>query len=334
MENVTQEAKNMELKVIENIQRFAWNFNDVKAALQERIEKYTDLVVTDDNVKDMEKTQREIASLRVKMETFRKKVKNDLDNPYRTFDLQMMDLKKIIAEAEDPIKDQLDKYERRRIESAKEELLKYAAETAQGIGLREENAHITILAKWTNRTAKKNQTRQEICAELDRLLVDQTNQDDAELLAAQKADLIAQLCESTSELYSLATPVTPLNVAHLTQGAGIADLAGVIKGHCHNRAEIERQAAEQARQLEEAKAAAEVRRQEAAEEAKRKAAEQALVRDEPQTKQAHPAAARVPAKYDLTLSFANLTVAQAQELCAYIKSVGITFEVISKERVA
>lgn len=329
MENVTEEAKAMELKVIDQVQRFTWNFEEVKAALSERIEKYTGLVVTDENLKDMEKTKKEIASLRVKVDAFRRQVKKDLDAPYKAFDLQVTELNRIISAAEEPIKDQLDKYEQQRIAAVRQELLKYAAQTALGMGLREENAHITIPAKWTQRTAKKTEVRQAICAELDRLLMEQNNRDAAEALAKQKAELVEQLCVSTSELYSLSTPVTPGEIAYLVEDAGIAEIPDIIKARCKERAEVELKAADQARQIAEAQAAAEAAAKEAA---RQKVEQKAQETAKTQPSTTIPRVTDRPAQYDLTLKFSGITVEQAVALCSYIKAQQLVVVTVEKRR--
>ena len=65
----------LELTVLENIQKLTWNFEDIKKELTASIEKYSNLVVSETNLKEMESTGREIAGLRVKIGKFKTMVK-------------------------------------------------------------------------------------------------------------------------------------------------------------------------------------------------------------------------------------------------------------------
>ena len=61
----------MELQVLNNVAgRIEWDADAAKSAITAVIAPYRDLVVTDDNVKDMEKAQKELASMRRKIEQY------------------------------------------------------------------------------------------------------------------------------------------------------------------------------------------------------------------------------------------------------------------------
>lgn len=305
-------TEKMELQVLESDFKFAWNFEDVKASLADYTEKYVGLVVSEDNLKEMEATGREVASLRTKVEKFRKAVKADMDKPYKAFEKQVDELKTIISNIENPIKDQLQKYEDERIAKVKDELLKYVTETAKSIGLREDNAHISILAKWTNRTAKKTDVRQEICVELDHRLAEQRNEDNRIYLEKQKEELLTQLCASNSELFSLQTPLIPREIKHLTNDAQLNELADIVKNECKERAERELKVANSVMQATIPQAQPEVQI--------------------PNKKDTGPMKQNNPVTFELVLKFSSLTVEQAKNLCAFCKNAGISCTTLSKKR--
>ena len=302
----------MELQVLESDFKFAWNFEDVKANLADFTEKYVGLVVSEDNLKEMESTGREVASLRTRVEKFRKAVKADMDKPYKVFEKQVDELKIIISNVENPIKNQLQKYEDERIAKAKDELLKYAAETAKSIGLQEDNAHISILAKWTNRTAKKTEVRQEICAELDRRLLEQTNEDNRIALEKQKEELLTQLCVSNSELFSLQTPLIPREIRHLTNDAQLNELSDIVKNECKERAEREMKVVNSVMQATIPQAQPEVQI--------------------PSEKDTTPTEQSKHVTYEVVLKFSSLTAEQAKNLCAFCKNAGISCTTLSRKR--
>lgn len=241
MKNITNDVDNtLELQVIESSQIFKFNFEEIKVALTQRTEKYKDLVVTEDNLKDMEKEQKEITSLRTKLESFRKSEKKKLEDPIKSFEMQVKDLQKIIASVEEPLADQLKKYELDRVNKVKEDINSEAKEYALRVGLREQYLFDFIIPReLTNRGAGKAKKLKAIHELIDQLMIRQNNDDTTKILEEQKQELIKQLCISSSELYSLNTPVCPADVAHLTKDAQAAEIPELIKNHCKKRAEVE-----------------------------------------------------------------------------------------------
>ena len=77
----------------------------------------------------------------------------------------------IIAEAENPLSDQLKKYETQRISDAGKKVNAIAKKIAEEIGLREEFfIQFEMDGSWLNRTAKKADVVKGVTAELQRLM--------------------------------------------------------------------------------------------------------------------------------------------------------------------
>ncbi|MBU2704181.1 hypothetical protein Ga0466249_005335, partial [Sporomusaceae bacterium BoRhaA] len=150
----------MEPKIIKDVHEFTWNFSDIKANLSGYISKYTGLVVTEDNLKDMEAAQKEIAGVRTKIDGFRKTVKKKLEEPYKQFESEIKELQALIEQAEKPLKEQIDKYEEARVVKLESELLTFAENTSNNLGLRPEYVgKFSIQSAWIKRTAKITTTR-------------------------------------------------------------------------------------------------------------------------------------------------------------------------------
>ena len=130
------------------------NFEDVKNNLQTITEKYKGLVVTDQNQKDMEKTLREVVSLRTSIQKFEVNGKRKLRRPMDQFADACKELLKIVNEAERPLREQLDAYEAKRQEGVTKVILHKYEEMAFDAGIREEFRSCEILSKWMNKTAK------------------------------------------------------------------------------------------------------------------------------------------------------------------------------------
>lgn len=243
-----QEEKGLSVlpKVTENIQKFAWNYEYFKAELQQHIQQYKGLVVNEENLPDMEKTKRDIASLRVRLSKFKTQIKAELDKPYKAFDGQMKELFSLVEDAEKPLSDQLEKYENQRRASKEYELLQYIADKAAEMGLEEKySSQIVIDHKWLNRTQKWSDTENDILQRLAWHLDIQAQERQADLFREQKAEMAKLLCQSLSA--GLATPLTYEEVANrIEQMQDILQVKSFIEQEVAKRKEREERAAQQA----------------------------------------------------------------------------------------
>lgn len=243
--NVTEIEKSSnvtDLKIISNEHKFVWNFADIKQNLNSHIEKYVGLVVTEENLKDMESTQKEISSIRTKIDGFRKEVKKKMEEPYKIFEGEVKELLQLIEKAETPLKKQILEYENDRIAKKEVEFKNFAQTTATDMGVREEYFKLTIPSKWTNRTARESSVKREIVAEINSMLETQRRNDEALELQRQKEEMIIAVCAVHS--IGLKTPVTPSDIDHLIVNAELAAIPNIIMAECQKRAEMERKAAE------------------------------------------------------------------------------------------
>ena len=184
------------------------NFEDVKKNLQTITEKYKGLVVTDQNQKDMEKTLREIVSLRTSIQKFEVNGKRKLRRPMDQFADACKELLKIVNEAERPLREQLDAYEARRQEGVTKVILHKYEELALDAGLREEFRSCDILSKWMNKTAKLKDTYEDIARLVSEQATAQKQHDDLKELRNSRRELALLQIEKANRDYALATPIT------------------------------------------------------------------------------------------------------------------------------
>lgn len=184
------------------------NFEDVKKNLQIITEKYIGLVVTDQNQKDMEKTLREVVSLRTSIQKFEVNGKRKLRKPVDQFADACKELLKIVNEAERPLREQLDAYEARRQESVTKVILHKYEEMALDAGIREEFRSCDILSKWMNKTAKLKDTYEDIARLVSEQTVMQKQHDDLKELRNSRRELALLQIEKANRDYALATPIT------------------------------------------------------------------------------------------------------------------------------
>lgn len=184
------------------------NFEDVKNNLQAITEKYKGLVVTDQNQKDMEKTLREVVSIRTSIQKFEVNGKRKLRRPMDQFADACKELLKIVNEAERPLREQLDAYEARRQEGVTKVILHKYEEMALDAGIREEFRSCDILSKWMNKTAKLKDTYEDIARLVSEQATAQKQHDDLKELRNSRRELALLQIEKANRDYALATPIT------------------------------------------------------------------------------------------------------------------------------
>jgi len=213
MKTISADATVTELQVIEpqilsadfNV---TTNFEEVKQNLKAITEKYIGLVVTDQNQKDMEKTLREVVSLRTSIQKFEVNGKRKLRKPVDQFAEACKELLKIVNEAERPLREQLDAYEAKRQEGVTKAIEHKYRKKSDELGVRDEFRHLEILAKWMNKTAKWTET----CSDIDRMAMEhlsaQKQHDDLKELRNSRRELALLQIEKANRDYALATPIT------------------------------------------------------------------------------------------------------------------------------
>ena len=246
-ETVTLPAEiELEPKTLTLVQQFVWNFDEIKTALATKIEKYTGLVVNDQNLKEMEKTQKEIAGLRIKIGKFKLETKHELEKPYQEFELQIKELVNLVASVEKPIVDQIDKYEIERKDRERVRFQGLINSTATECGLEDKySSQIVIDEKWLNRSAKKKEVTEAIQMKVAWYLDIQSQEHQAAEFKAQKVEMSKLLCQSLSA--GLATPLTFEEIESRVEAmTDIVAVKSYIEGEVARRKEREERAAQAA----------------------------------------------------------------------------------------
>jgi hypothetical protein len=244
MKNVTEvtvsEDLKMELMVIKNTHEFQWNNSSIEIQLNEYLKKFTGLIVTEDNLNDMEADKRTLASLRVKLETFRKNTKKQMELPVKAFEKQVSSLQNILSNVENPLADQLEKYEKKRINELRSEYMKTAKEIAIQFGVRDEYMFEFIIpSQWTMRSATKGKTIKAMTESIEVISQRQALDDTAKKQEQLKQSQIDMFCSNYSNTYSLNTPITAQDCAHETKDCDLMELPNIIETFAKKRAEVE-----------------------------------------------------------------------------------------------
>ena len=229
-----------------------WNNEEVKTQLSSKLESMKNLVVTEENLKESQSLQKDLASLRIQIDSQRKRIKKELQKPVDEFDAACKELLAIVAEVEHPLKRQIEAFEESdRAARADRIKDKIAVKQAKWNLPEKYFLQVSVKDKWLNKTAKDK----DIEAELDEMF---------SVLAAKAEgekndkEAIIKSCEVQSVgLYATISP--ELFISQYELGIPLSAIIAKIGE------EAERRKAEELRRAEEAHSADEVEEAEVAE---------------------------------------------------------------------
>lgn len=181
----------MDIKVTEfAAPKIVINYEDLKAELKKGLETYKGLVVTEDTLAGAKAAQKELAGLRVKIDTYRKDKKKELEKPIKDFEAQCKELVTLVEEVEQPIKDGIKIYDDQKRYEKREIALQLAASVAAETGLNEKYAaRLDVLDKYMNLTATHKAVREDLETRAFALKVEQDRE-------AERLDIIKSVLES------------------------------------------------------------------------------------------------------------------------------------------
>lgn len=157
------------------------NFDQLKEGLSETLKIYKNIVVTEETLPGCKQTQKELAGIRIKLDTYRKDKKKELSKPIEAFENQCKELISLIEQAEAPIKDGIKVFDDQKREEKRLAAVKLIGVVIDEIGLNQKyGARLDVSEKYCNLTAKESEVKSDLEA---RAMVLKTEQDrEAELL--------------------------------------------------------------------------------------------------------------------------------------------------------
>lgn len=154
------------------------NFEEVKQSMSEVLEQYSGYLVTEDNLKSCKETQKQLASVRVSIDKYRKTEKTKLSAPIAAFEDKCKELIALVEAAEVPIKEGIKVFDDMKRE-AKMQVAKDAIQTAiesRSLVLKYATK-LTVIEKYLNLTATVKDVTEDIEARADALLNEQKNEE-------------------------------------------------------------------------------------------------------------------------------------------------------------
>lgn len=170
--------------------QIAINYEDLKAELTKSLAQYKGLVVTDETLASCKATQRELAGLRTKVDTYRKEKKKEMEAPIKAFEAQCKELISLIESVEQPIKDGIKVFDDEKREAKRQEALEIIAKVAEEQGLNEKyTARLDVIDKYMNLTATAKAVREDLEIRAFALKVEQDRE-------AERLEIIKSVLDS------------------------------------------------------------------------------------------------------------------------------------------
>jgi len=149
----------IELNVNKELPVITTNFEVVKASLIENIEKYKNVIVTEENLKDSKSDHKKIASMVKKIDEYRKNVKRELLVPVTKFEDNCKELTGLLLNVDIPLVAGIDVFNDKVRDTKKLEAEDMILKVIIEYGINEKYANqLNVLEKYCNLSAKAKDT--------------------------------------------------------------------------------------------------------------------------------------------------------------------------------
>ena len=195
----------MEIKTINQVPAVInFNFDDVKRALQEYSEKYKDLVVTEENEKEMVNVKNELGRLEKEIDKYRLDNKKVMEKPIKEFEAKCKDLIEILKNVSDPIREQLNLFEENRKKQKEEEVKLLIEDVINKYGLEDKYAaQLIINSKYLNKGQKENDTIKDLEQRAELLKNSQDQEKQLQKIKEERIDFIQKTIEKKNKELNL-----------------------------------------------------------------------------------------------------------------------------------
>lgn len=157
---------------------YDFNFEELETTLNKLLKDYTSLVVTEDTLKGSRNAKSELASLRVRIENFRKETKKKGEAATKEFERRCNELKDLVIKAEKPLGESIDVFDEKKREEKRALANKCIKENVELFGLREKFANqMLIKPEYTNVNESLKAIREDVKKQAEYLKAKQDLED-------------------------------------------------------------------------------------------------------------------------------------------------------------
>ncbi|MBU3126773.1 DUF1351 domain-containing protein [Clostridium tagluense] len=166
-----------EIKLEKQLPVITMNFEEVKASLIAGAEKYKNILVTEEGLKDCKSMQKELSSIRIKLDTYRKDVKREMSKPIDIFEDQCKKLIELIVTVENPIKKGISVFDQKKRDANRKIAEDIILSAITEYELNEKyGKQLNVLDKYCNLTAKASDVKTDVEQRVFLLLQEQTRE--------------------------------------------------------------------------------------------------------------------------------------------------------------
>lgn len=201
------------------------NLEGLQASIAQYVSRYSNLVITEDNVTDSKQVRAKLNKLKKALDDRRKEIKRSYNQPLREFETEVKKLEASIDMIIDPIDEGLGELEVQRREQRKADVMDLIAEMAPnyGVGVDE----IEFDPRWLNKSISNKQITQEVASSMT--------------VVKQAKDKLATATTMITK-YAQAVDVDPIPwIDQLKQGQDVQYLLQAIDRQVESAKERERQ---------------------------------------------------------------------------------------------
>ncbi|MDN3985029.1 DUF1351 domain-containing protein [Lactiplantibacillus plantarum] len=140
------------------------NLEGLQASIAQYVSRYSNLVITEDNVTDSKQVRAKLNKLKKALDDRRKEIKRNYNQPLREFETEVKNLEASIDMIIDPIDEGLGELEVQRREQRKADVMDLIAEMAPNydVGVDE----IELDPRWLNKSISNKQITQEVASSM------------------------------------------------------------------------------------------------------------------------------------------------------------------------
>ncbi|WDT52040.1 DUF1351 domain-containing protein [Lactiplantibacillus plantarum] len=140
------------------------NLEGLQASIAQYVSRYSNLVITEDNVTDSKQVRAKLNKLKKALDDRRKEIKRNYNQPLREFETEVKKLEASIDMIIDPIDEGLGELEVQRREQRKADVMDLIAEMAPNydVGVDE----IELDPRWLNKSISNKQITQEVASSM------------------------------------------------------------------------------------------------------------------------------------------------------------------------
>lgn len=140
------------------------NLEGLQASIAQYVSRYSNLVITEDNVTDSKQVRAKLNKLKKALDDRRKEIKRNYNQPLREFETEVKKLEASIDMIIDPIDEGLGELEVQRREQRKADVMGLIAEMAPNYDVRVDE--IEFDPRWLNKSISNKQITQEVASSM------------------------------------------------------------------------------------------------------------------------------------------------------------------------